>query len=137
MIKEILKSLGYRLIDIAGYLKISRPTLDLYIELYEEDRWYDISDVALETFDYIENTVDITRQSLDEFLVKTFINPLFNSKEARLMQLAEQLALSKNIPDHPIVKKIVKLINSDKPENIEIAFETGKTTKIKNSKQKK
>lgn len=137
MIKEILKSLGYRLIDIAGYLKISRPTLDLYIELYEAERWYDISEAALETFDYIENTVDITRQSLDEFLVKTFINPLFNSKEARLMQLAEQLARSKNIPDHPIVKKIVKLVNSDISKNIEIAFATGEISTIKKPNRKK
>ena len=59
LLREKIRDLDLRISDLAEYLKISRPTLYKYIDMYEEGDRSTIDTKILNLFDYIQNSKNI------------------------------------------------------------------------------
>ena len=55
-LREKMRDLDLRIIDLAKYMEISRPSLYKYIEMYEQGHKEAIAPKALAVFDYIEKS---------------------------------------------------------------------------------
>ena len=55
MIKDSLKKLNIKITELADYLKISRPTMYKFIELYDSNKYEDITKNVKKLFDFIKN----------------------------------------------------------------------------------
>ena len=56
LLREKIRELDLRIIDLAKYMEMSRPTVYKYIEMYEEGHREGIAPKALAIFDYIEKS---------------------------------------------------------------------------------
>ncbi|MBQ9292242.1 MAG: hypothetical protein IJ211_03100 [Campylobacter sp.] len=73
LLSERLKNIGFHLIDLAEFLKISRPTLYKFINLYEIGQKDNIDGKILKFFDLVCNNENITKIEAMAFVLNNTI----------------------------------------------------------------
>ena len=63
MIRERLKEIDFKLTDLAEYLKISRPTLYKFIDLYDKKDYQSINNHVLSLLKYIDENPLVGKKS--------------------------------------------------------------------------
>lgn len=73
LLREKIRDLDLRISDLAEYLKISRPTLYKYIDMYEEGDRSIIDTKILNLFDYIQNSKNIGNSNVIYYIMNNII----------------------------------------------------------------
>lgn len=69
MIKDSLKKLNIKITELADYLKISRPTMYKFIELYDSSKYEDITKNVKKLFDFIDNNTLIEKRNVINYIL--------------------------------------------------------------------
>lgn len=69
MIKDSLKKLNIKITELADYLKISRPTMYKFIELYDSNKYEDITKNVKKLFDFIKNNTLIEKRNVINYIL--------------------------------------------------------------------
>lgn len=69
MIKDSLKKLNIKITELADYLKISRPTMYKFIELYDSSKYEDITKNVKKLFDFIDNNTLIEKRNAINYIL--------------------------------------------------------------------
>lgn len=72
--KNKLNNLNIKITELAGYLKISRPTLYKYIEDYEKGDFDQIDKKIYSIFQYIDNNELIQKEGVILFILNKYHN---------------------------------------------------------------
>ena len=93
LLREKIRDLDLRISDLAEYLKISRPTLYKYIDMYEEGDRSTIDTKILNLFDYIQNSKNIGNSNVIYYIMNNIIENgnLNNSEEDKRMKIKSLL----------------------------------------------
>ena len=70
--KEKLRSLGIKTTELSQFMKISRPSVYKYIELYESKEYKQIPEKVLRVFRYIDRYKSITKEQIIAFIISEF-----------------------------------------------------------------
>ena len=70
--KERLRELGIKTTELSEYMRISRPSLYKYIELYESKDTSAIPENVLRTFKYIDRYKSLTKEQVVIFVICEF-----------------------------------------------------------------
>lgn len=62
-----------RLVELATYLNVSRPTLYRYLELYEAKDYDGIDKKCFDLFSFIDNSKNIKRPTIMDYLINKII----------------------------------------------------------------
>jgi hypothetical protein len=134
-----------RLVELATYLDISRPTLYKYLEEYESKEYINIDKRCYDLFTFIDNTKNCTRPIIMDYLINKILpiesitgsaNDILSSvrklsespKELDLkkIKLIEVIAATTKFDE--IIGDLLKLVQSTKKvtiQNIESILEEG------------
>ncbi|MEI0702686.1 hypothetical protein [Brachyspira intermedia] len=93
LLREKIRDLGLRISDLAEYLKISRPTLYKYIDMYEEGNRSTIDTKILNLFDYIQNTKNIGSNNVIYYIMNNIVenSNTNNTEEDKRMKIKSLL----------------------------------------------
>ena len=72
-VREKLRENNIRLVELANYLNISRPTMYKYLELYENREYSKIDKITFDLFSYIDTESDLTKPSLMNYLLQNIV----------------------------------------------------------------
>ena len=70
--KERLKDLGIRTTELSGYMKLSRPSVYKYIDLYESGEFRSIPEKVLRTFKYIDRYKSLSKEQIVAYIIYEF-----------------------------------------------------------------
>ena len=93
LLRDKIRDLDLRISDLAEYLKISRPTLYKYIDMYEEGNRSTIDTKILNLFDYIQNSKNIGNSNVIYYIMNNIIenSNTNNSEEDKRMKIKSLL----------------------------------------------
>ncbi|AEM22667.1 hypothetical protein Bint_2051 [Brachyspira intermedia PWS/A] len=93
LLREKIRDLGLRISDLAEYLKISRPTLYKYIDMYEEGNRSTIDTKILNLFDYIQNSKNIGSNNVIYYIMNNIVenSNTNNTEEVKRMKIKSLL----------------------------------------------
>lgn len=93
LLRDRIRDLDLRISDLAEYLKISRPTLYKYIDMYEEGNRSTIDTKILNLFDYIQNRKNIGNSNVIYYIMNNIIENgnLNNSEEDKRIKIKSLL----------------------------------------------
>lgn len=93
LLREKIRDLGLRISDLAEYLKISRPTLYKYIDMYEEGNRITIDTKILNLFDYIQNSKNIGSNNVIYYIMNNIVenSNTNNTEEDKRMKIKSLL----------------------------------------------
>lgn len=93
LLRDRIRDLDLRISDLAEYLKISRPTLYKYIDMYEEGNRSTIDTKILNLFDYIQNKKNIGNSNVIYYIMNNVIENinLNNSEEDKRIKIKSLL----------------------------------------------
>ena len=101
-LRDKIRDLDLRLIDLSEYLEVSRPTMYKYIELYEQGHKEEINSRVLTLFDYIENNYsNISKNNVINFILNNIVR-------------VEAENISKNESKRIKIKNLLKKENKSK-----------------------
>ena len=110
-LRDKIRDLDLRLIDLSEYLEVSRPTMYKYIELYEQGHKGEINSRVLTLFDYIENNYsNISKNNVINFILNNIVR-------------LEAENISKNEDKKIKIKNLLKKENKSKENFIYILTE--------------
>jgi len=117
-IREKLKTSQVRLVELASYLNISRPTLYRYLELYEQKEYNGIDKRCYDLFSFIDKSRNLTRPVMMDYLINKIL-PIEGQSESDVEIIAtiRKLTLSQSILDVKKVHLIRVLCLTDKLDN--------------------
>lgn len=108
-LRNKIKESQMRLVELAMYLEVSRPTLYKYLELYESKEFNDIDKKCFDLFSFIDNTKGITRPVLMDYLINKIITiESVNGVDVETISNVRKLSTSQNETD---IKKM-RIINA-------------------------
>ena len=118
-IRDKLKEAQMRLVELATYLDISRPTLYKYLELYENKEYNEIDKKCFDLFSFIDNNKNIQRHIIMEYLINKVI-PLkeTNGSDIEVISWVRKLSESFNDNDKKKLKIIGIIASSNKFDDI-------------------
>lgn len=112
-LRDKLKDINLRLVELANYLDISRPTMYKYLESYEQRDYSKIDKVTFDLFSYIDSTQDLTKPAVMNYL----INNIFPSAQvfgenyvAKIAEAIKRLKDSPNKEDKDKLKRIEEIL---------------------------
>ena len=93
LLREKIRDLDLRISDLAEYLKISRPTLYKYIDMYEEGNRSTIDTKILNLFDYIQNSKNIGSNNVIYYIMNNIVenSNTNNTEEDKRMKIKSLL----------------------------------------------
>lgn len=93
LLREKIRDLDLRISDLAEYLKISRPTLYKYIDMYEEGNRSTIDTKILNLFDYIQNSKNIGSNNIIYYIMNNIVenSNTNNTEEDKRMKIKSLL----------------------------------------------
>lgn len=113
IMKEKLRDLGIKTTELSSYMRISRPSLYKYIDLYEAGDSKGIPESVLRTFRYIDKYKSITKEQVIAFVILEFSE----SEGSDCKDTIRNYLLSKGPKDRKIVL-MYNLISSDALDGI-------------------
>lgn len=118
-IRDRLRTSQMRLVELATYLEISRPTLYKYLESYEKKEYNDIEKKCLDLFDYIQNTKNIQRHMIMNYLInKVLPMEKDDGSDIEMLSMVRKLTESKNLMDLKKLKIVRAIVSSNKFDDI-------------------
>lgn len=82
LLREKIKELDIRIMDLANYMEMSRPTIYKYIEMYETGYRSEIESRVLTVFEYIDNNENIGKTNVIKFILENISKIEENISEA-------------------------------------------------------
>ena len=70
--KEKLRDLGIKTTELSEFMKISRPSLYKYIELYESKEYKQIPEKVLRVFKYVDKYKNLTKEQIIAYTIGEF-----------------------------------------------------------------
>ena len=70
--KEKLRDLGIKTTELSGFMKISRPSLYKYIELYESKEYRQIPEKVFRVFKYVDKYKNLTKEQIIAYTIGEF-----------------------------------------------------------------
>lgn len=70
--KEKLRDLGIKTTELSGFMKISRPSLYKYIELYESKEYKQIPEKVFRVFKYVDKYKNLTKEQIIAYTIGEF-----------------------------------------------------------------
>ena len=70
--KEKLRDLGIKTTELSEFMKISRPSLYKYIELYESKEYNQIPEKVLRVFKYVDKYKNLTKEQIIAYTIGEF-----------------------------------------------------------------
>lgn len=70
--KEKLRNLGIKTTELSEFMKISRPSLYKYIELYESKEYKQIPEKVLRVFKYVDKYKNLTKEQIIAYTIGEF-----------------------------------------------------------------
>lgn len=70
--KEKLRDLGIKTTELSEFMKISRPSLYKYIELYESKEYKQIPEKVLRVFKYVDKYKNLTKEQIIAYAIGEF-----------------------------------------------------------------
>lgn len=118
-VRDKLREINVRLVELATYLDISRPTIYKYLELYENREYSKIDKVTYDLFSFIDTEVDLSKPSLMNYLIYKIIPANQLGGDDRLSKVIEEirkLSTSVNLEDKQKFKKIESILFDSKKQ---------------------
>jgi hypothetical protein len=121
-VRDKLREIGVRLVELATYLNISRPTIYKYLELYEAQEFGKIDKVTYDLFTYVDTTNDLSKPGLMNYLINNILpssQVIEDNYVSRIADAIRRLRESPNLEDQQKLKRIEELLfvqNTDKLE---------------------
>ena len=106
--KERLRELGIKTTELSGYMKISRPSLYKYIELYESGDRKAIPEKVLRVFRYVDKYSRLSREQVIAFTISEFADSDTSDKKEAIRGY-----LLKKGADDPKIDLMYMLITTD------------------------
>ena len=72
MMKEKLRDLGIKTTELSEFMKISRPSLYKYIELYESKEYKQIPEKVFRVFKYVDKYKNLTKEQIIAYTIGEF-----------------------------------------------------------------
>lgn len=93
LLREKIKELDIRIMDLAKYMEMSRPTIYKYIEMYETGHRNEIESKVLSVFEYIDNNENIGKTNVIKFILENIskIEENISEKEKKKIQIRNLL----------------------------------------------
>lgn len=70
--KEKLRNLGIKTTELSKFMKISRPSLYKYIELYESKEYKQIPEKVFRVFKYVDKYKNLTKEQIIAYTISEF-----------------------------------------------------------------
>ena len=70
--KEKLRNLGIKTTELSEYMRISRPSLYKYIELYESKEYKLVPEKVLRVFKYVDKYKNLSKEQVIAFTISEF-----------------------------------------------------------------
>ena len=96
--KERLRELGIKTTELSLYMKISRPSLYKYLNMYEEKDLKGIPEGVLHTFRYIDKYKKLTKEQVISFVILEFSD----NEDSNYKETIKRYLLSKGLKDSKI-----------------------------------
>jgi predicted transcriptional regulator len=112
-VRDKLKEINLRLVELANYLNISRPTIYKYLESYEQRDYSKIDKVTFDLFSYIDSTQDLTKPSVMNYLINNIVpaDQVFGENYvAKIAEAIKRLKDSPNKDDQNKLKRIEEIL---------------------------
>jgi len=106
--KERLQELGIKTTELSSYMKVSRPSLYKYINLYEKGETQDIPEKVLRTFRFVDKSKKTTKEQVISFVILEFSDS--NNVESK--EVIRNFLLNKS-EKNPKVQLMYNLITKD------------------------
>ncbi len=106
--KEKLRELGIRTTDLSQYMKISRPSLYKYLELYESKEYKQIPEKVLRVFKYVDKYKNLSKEQIIAFTIGEFSDTETSDKKETI----RNYLLNKGVND-PKIDLMYVLATSD------------------------
>lgn len=118
-IRDKLKNSQMRLVELATYLGISRPTLYKYLELYENKDYNEIDKKCFDLFSFIDKNKNIQRHVIMDYLINKVI-PIQEASESEIevISMVRKLSDSSNEIDRKKFQLIGQIVASDKYDDV-------------------
>ena len=102
LLREKIRELDIRIIDLAEYIEVSRPTIYKYIEMYETGHRKEIESKVLTIFEYIDNNDNIGKTSVIKFILENIlkIEENISEKEKKKIQIKNLLKKPNTIKEN-------------------------------------
>ena len=110
MIRERLKEIDFKLTDLSEYLKISRPTLYKFIDLYDKKNYESINNYVLSLFKYIDENPLVGKKSSINYILTNLVDEkeLGTETDVSLFMQIKKLIISE--PDSSKAKFLELLV---------------------------
>lgn len=118
-LRSKIKDSQMRLVELATYLDISRPTLYKYLEEYEAKEYVNIDKRCYDLFSFIDNTKNCTRPVIMDYLINKIlpIETITGSANA-ILSSVRKLSESPNELDLKKMKVIQVIAGSTKFDDV-------------------
>jgi len=90
-VRDKLREVNVRLVELATYLNISRPTMYKYLELYENRDYSKIDKVTFDLFSFIDTEIDLSKPSLMNYLIYKIVPANQLGGDDRLSKVIEEV----------------------------------------------
>ncbi|HOI47006.1 MAG TPA: hypothetical protein PLR26_04675 [Bacilli bacterium] len=90
-VRDKLREINVRLVELANYLKVSRPTIYKHLENYEEKDFSKIDKITFDLFSYIDNEENLSKPALMNYLIQNIISTKELVKDTRLSSVMEEI----------------------------------------------
>lgn len=91
LLRERLKEIEIRLVDLADFLNISRPTAYKFIQMYETGYKDSIEAKLLKFFDFVMSEKGLTKSKAMSYIVENLVQPKAKSTQDRAQIIANLL----------------------------------------------
>lgn len=118
-LRDKIKATQMRLVELASYLNVSRPTLYRYLELYENKEYNEIDKKCFDLFSFIDNAKSLKRPLLMDYLINKVL-PVESTgiSDVEILSNVRKLSLSHNDLDIKKMNAIEILASSSKFDEI-------------------
>ena len=106
--KERLHELGIKMTELAGYMKISRPSLYKYVESYEDGDFKSVPEKVLRTFKFIDRFKTLTKENLITYVICEFSDPSESNPKESIRKY-----LMMRADNDPKIELMFRLVSSD------------------------
>lgn len=111
--KEKLRALGIKMTELSSYMRISRPSLYKYVDMYEAGDNKGIPEPVMRTFRYIDRYKSITKEQVISFVILEFSD----EEDSDCKEVIKNFLLTKGSKNRKVLL-MYNLITSDELDGI-------------------
>jgi predicted transcriptional regulator len=108
-LRDKLKEINLRLVELANYLNISRPTMYKYLESYEQRDYSKIDKITFDLFSFIDSNQDLTKPAVMNYLINNIVSADQVFGENYVAKIAEAIKKLKESPNEEDKNKLKRI----------------------------